>query len=81
MAASIPGAGIAVDVVGAMTMKGPHTPEEIAAIYAELRARFPASGEIAATDEITTSPAAGGYGTKRPAGGDERLRHVDLRLC
>ena len=37
----IPGTGVAVDVEVRSDNSGPHTPEEIAAIYAKLRARFP----------------------------------------
>ena len=37
----IPGSGVAVDVEVRGDNTGPHTPEEIVAIYAKLRARFP----------------------------------------
>ena len=37
----IPGSGVAVDVEVRGDNSGPHTPEEIAAIYAKLRAQFP----------------------------------------
>ena len=37
----IPGSGVAVDVEVRGDNSGPHTPEEIAAIYAKLRERFP----------------------------------------
>ncbi len=37
----VPGTGVAVDVEVRNDNNGPHTPEEIAAIYAKLRARYP----------------------------------------
>jgi hypothetical protein len=45
----IPGAGIAVDVEVRGDDSGPHTPAEIAAIYAKLRAQFPGA-EIKASN-------------------------------
>ena len=45
----IPGAGVAVDVEVRNDNSGPHTPDEIAAIYARLRARFPGAEIKAAT--------------------------------
>ena len=45
----IPGAGVAVDVEVRGDNSGPHTPAEIAAIYAKLRARFPGAEIKAAT--------------------------------
>ncbi len=45
----IPGAGVAVDVEVRGDNSGPHTPAEIAAIYAKLRARYPGAKVKAAT--------------------------------